>query len=164
MDAIDCLKNRRAVRSYQDRPVAKEVIEDIIDCAHLAPSAHNDQPWEFIVITEQDKLNKLAELCDYGPFISEAAACIIVICKASEYYLEDGSAATENILLAARAHGIGTCWIAGDKKHYARPILEMLKVPVDYKLVSIVPLGYCKEFPEAPNKRELNAVLHWEKF
>lgn len=164
MEALECLKNRRAVRSYLDRPIPKQILEDIIDCAHLAPSAHNNQPWEFIAVTDQEKLDKLSELCDYGSFINEAAACIVVVSQKSEYYLEDGSAATENILLAARAYGIGSCWIAGDKKHYSAPILKYLGAPMGYKLVSVVPLGYCREFPEAPNKRELNSVLHWEKF
>jgi nitroreductase len=81
-------------------------------------TAVNIQPWEFVVVTEPAVLRKIAELTDYGKFIAEAPVCVLVLCAERKYYLQDGSATTENILLAARAHGLGSCWVAGDAKHY----------------------------------------------
>jgi nitroreductase len=163
MDAIEVLKTRRSVRAYTDAPVPREIIEDVIDCGRLAATAVNIQPWEFIVVTGRELLRSIAETTDHGKFISHAPVCVVVLCEDTKYYLEDGSAATENILLAARAHGLGSCWVAGDKKPYAPDICRLVGAPRGYKLVSLIPMGYPAENPEKP-KRPLSDVLHWEKY
>lgn len=163
MDAIEVLKTRRSVRSYSSEPVPRKVIEDVIDCARLAATAINIQPWEFVVVTAPEMLRKIAETTDYGKFIAGAPACVVVLCQDTKYYLEDGSAATQNILLAARAHGLGACWVAGDKKAYGSDICRLLGAPRGYKLISLVPFGYPAESPEK-SKRSLSDVLHWEKY
>ncbi|RKY01307.1 nitroreductase family protein [Candidatus Poribacteria bacterium] len=164
MDAIEALKTRRSVRSFKPDPVPREVIEEIIDCARLAPSAMNLQPWEFVVVTDESMRKRIADLTDYGKFIAQAPVCIAVFCKDVKYYLEDGCAATENILIAARARGLGSCWVAGDKKFYAESVAELLGVPKGYKLVSLIALGYPDREPGMPSKRPLSEVLHWERF
>jgi nitroreductase len=163
MDAIEVLKTRRSVRAYSSGPVPKRIIEDIIDCGRLAATAINIQPWEFVVVTEREMLRRIAETTDYGKFIAQAGACVVVLCKDTKYYLEDGSAATQNILLAARAHGLGSCWVAGDKKPYASDICRLVGAPPMHKLVSLIPIGNPAETPEQP-KRPLSEVLHWEKY
>jgi nitroreductase len=144
--------------------VPEEYLNEIIDCARLAPSANNIQPWEFIVITDKEKLNFIAGLIDYGIFIKDAGAGIVVVSKKTKYYLEDCSAATQNILLAATDLGLGSCWIAGDKKAYAQNVLKYLCVPQDYVLVSIISIGYAAGQPKCPTKRTLKNVLHMEIF
>ncbi len=170
MDAVETLKTRRSVRKFLDKSIPKEIIEDIINCARLAPSANNIQPWEFVVATEESTRKKLSEICDHGKFIKDAPVCIVVFCKNTKYYLEDGSAATQNILIACHSYGLGACWVAGDKKHYAEEIRKLLSVPRkllsvpdDYKLISLIPVGYPFENPK-PRKRKLDEVIHWEKF
>jgi len=163
MDFLKILKERRSIRKYQKKEVPKEIIEDIIDCARFAPTAINIQPWEFIVITDKNKREKIADITDYGKFIKDAPVCIGVFCKDTKYYLEDGSAATTYILLAAKAYGLGSCWIAGDKKKYAEKIREILGVPEGYKLISLISIGYPDEEPK-PKKRDLEEVIHWEKW
>ena len=116
MDAIEVLKTRRSVRAYKGEPVPRKVIEDIVDCGRLAATAVNIQPWEFVVVTDARMLRRIATATDYGKFIADAPMCVLVLCRDTKYYLEDGSAAAENILLASRAHGLGSCWVAGDKK------------------------------------------------
>ncbi|MFH1311769.1 MAG: nitroreductase family protein [Candidatus Eisenbacteria bacterium] len=164
MDAIDALKGRRSIRSYEDKPVPREMLEEIIDTARLAPTANNLQPWEFIVVTEHDMRAKVADLTDYGKFIAQSGACVVVFAKDVKRYIEDGSAATENILVAAHALGLGACWVAGYKKVYAEPVRELLGVPAGYKLVALVAVGYPAEKAEPHGKRPLTEVLHWEKF
>lgn len=165
MDAIEALKTRRSVRSFRPDPVSDQIIQELIDCARLAPSANNLQPWEFIVVRDRRKLQQLAQTTDYGRFIAEAPVCVVVISRDTKYYLEDGSAATENLLVAAHARGLGACWVAGDKKPYASQILAMLGVPSGYKLVSLIPIGYPPhELPPRASKRPLAEVLHWEHF
>lgn len=161
MDAIQALKERHSVRKYQDRPIGREILEQLVDCARMATTAINIQPWEFIVVTDRTKLGALADATDYGRFIAGAAACVVIICRDTKYYLEDGSAATENLLIAATALGIGCCWVAGEKKAYAGQILKLIGAPSDFKLISLVPLGYAAE-DSRKEKRSLKDVLHWE--
>jgi len=163
MDAIEALKTRRSVRAYTRATVPREIIEDVIDCGRLAATAVNIQPWEFVVVTDPEMLCKIAETTDHGKFIADVPVCVVVLCQDTKYYLEDGSAATENILLAARAHGLGSCWVAGDKKPYASQICRLVGAPRGYKLVSLIPMGYPAESFEKP-KRPLADVLHWEKY
>jgi nitroreductase len=164
LDAIEALKTRRSVRVYEERPVPREMIETIIETARLAPSANNIQPWEFVVVTEPETRKKIADLTDYGKFIARSGACVAAFAKGVKHYLEDGSAATENILIAAHALGLGTCWVAGYKKDYAEPVRQLLDVPEGYQLVALISLGYPGEVPEPHGKRDLSDVLHWERF
>jgi len=163
MDAIEVLKTRRSVRAYKGEPVPRKIIEDIVDCGRLAATAINIQPWEFVVVTDPELLRRIANTTDYGKFIADAQVCVLVLCRDTKYYLEDGSAATENILLAARAHGLGSCWVAGDKKPYAAEICRLVGAPQGYKLVSLIPIGYPAESLQK-SKRPLSDVLHWEKY
>lgn len=163
MDAIECLKTRRSVRSYKPGSIERSVIEDIVDCGRLAATAVNIQPWVFVAVTDPYKLSQIAGITDHGKFIGNASCCIAVFCEKVKYYLEDGSAATQNILLAARAHGLGSCWVAGDKKPYCGEIAQLLEVPEQYTLVSLIALGYAESVPN-PSKKRLGEVLRWESF
>jgi nitroreductase len=164
MDALEALKTRRSVRRYTKDPVPKEVLEDLVDCARFAATARNEQPWEFVVVTERARLGALAKTVgSNGPFIADAAACVVVLCHDTKYYLEDGSAAVQNLLVAARAHGLGSCWVAGDKKPYAPEVARSLGAPADVKLIALVPVGRPAETPRAV-KRSRSAMLHWERF
>jgi len=163
MDALQAIKERRSVRSFESRAVPRQIVEDLIDCGRLAATAINLQPWEFVVVQNADRRRELASICEYGRFIADAPVCIVIFCKDGKYYLEDGSAASQNIMVAAHAHGLGTCWVAGDKKDYAEKLRELLNVPAGYKLISLIAVGYSSEKPEK-NKRPLTDVLHWEKY
>lgn len=164
MDALKAMAARRSVRQFSGKPVDRAVLEQVVDAARLAPTARNEQPWEFVVVTERARLKQLGEATDHGRFIADAGACVAVICRETKYYLEDGCAATENLLVAAAALGVDSCWVAGDKKPYGSAIMDMLGVPLGYKLVSLLSLGYRASEPKAAPKRELFSVLHWEKF
>ena len=163
MDLMEVIRTRRSVRKYQDKPIAKELLETIVDAGRLAATARNEQPWEFIVVTDPQLKAQVAAATDHGKFIAQAAALIAVFCKDCKYFLEEGSAATQNILLAAHGLGIGSCWIAGDKKDYAPEVADILGVPAGFRLISLVALGYPAEQPQKA-KRPLSEVLHWERF
>jgi len=165
-DFLRFLKIRRSIRAFQAKAIPKKKLEAIVDAARFAATARNLQPWEFVVITDKEVLSKLAELADNGKFIAQAAACIAVFSIDTKYFLEDGSAATCNILLAATALGIGSCWVAGDKKPYCPQVNVLLNAPAGTKLISMVALGYPQEknvFKAVP-KKELQEMLHWERF
>ncbi len=99
-----------------------------------------------------------------GAFLKDATSCIITYCKDTKYYLEDGCAATENILLMIADLGLGACWIAGDKKPYATEVAEFLGVPTEFKLISLISLGWPKQESTQSRNRPLKEILHWEKF
>ena len=164
METIQAIKKRRSVRAFRANSVSKESIIKLLDCARLASTARNVQPWEFIVVAEDKMREKIASLAPNGPFVKDAPVCIVIICKDTKYYLEDGCAATQNLLLAATDLGLGACWVAGDKKDYCNEVLGMLNVPSGYKLVSMVALGYSDEKNEEVSKKEIKQMVHWELF
>jgi nitroreductase len=164
MDTLTAIKTRRSIRKYAAKPVSRKDIETMVDAGRLAASAKNRQPWEFVVITNSENLKKLKNLVlQNAPFLDTCAGAIVVTGHEEKYYLVDGSAATQNILIAATALGIGTCWIAGAGKPYEKDVLEFIEAPGKQALVSIVAFGYPDETPNPP-KRPLKEVLHREKF
>jgi nitroreductase len=163
VDAINCLKTRRSVRSFKFESIDRSVIEDIVDCGRLAASAINIQPCLFVAVMDPETRKKVASITDHGKFIADASCCIAVFCEKVKYYLEDGSAATQNILLAAHAHGLGSCWVAGDKKDYCGDIRDLLGVPESHTLVSLVAIGIPEAVPSPP-KKDLGAVLRFDRF
>ena len=165
-ESLRLLKIRRSIRVFQDRDIPKKQLEEIVDAARFAPTARNIQPWEFVVITDRQKLAQMANLGQNAKFMEKAAACIAVFSTDTNYFLEDGCAATFNILLAATALGIGSCWIAGEKKPYCQEVCSLLNAPASLKLISLIALGYPQEEDafKITEKKNLNELLHWEKF
>jgi nitroreductase len=119
---------------------------------------------EFVVVTDNKTKSTLASVTDFGKFIKKAPVCIAVFTKETKYYLEDGCAAVENILLAATGLQLGACWVAGDKKPFAADINNLLGVPAFFKLIALVPVGYPKHPPSPKSKRDLADVIHWERY
>jgi nitroreductase len=155
MEAIECLKSRRSIRQYKDEPVREEDLRAILECARLAPSGHNRQPWEFFVTKSREKLQRLSEVCTYGKFLRSAYCCIVVTGNPTitDHVVEDCSAATENMLLAAHALGYGGCWIAGWSRSYEKDVLEIMGIEEPLRLVSLVALGVPGE--QKPRARRL---------
>ena len=158
------IKSRHSVRNFKPDPVNDLIIKDAIECAAHAPTAKNLQPWLFGVIKNKDILSKIAQTTDTGKFIAEAPLCFAVFGEKKEkYYLEDCCAATENLILALQAHGINSCWVAGEKKQYAETIRSLLGVPEKYTLVSLVAAGYPSEMNIA-KKKEMKHIVLFEEF
>lgn len=164
MDALEAISRRTSLRKYADTPVPQHLLEQIVDAGRHAPTARNVQPWEFVVVRDKHLLRQIGELADYGSFIAQAPACIVVFCEETKYYLEDGCAAVENMLIAGTALELATCWVAGDKKAYADSVRELVGAPKHLKLIALVPVGN----PVGPivprDKRPLEDVLHWDTF
>ncbi|UCG39283.1 MAG: nitroreductase family protein [bacterium] len=147
------IRSRRSVRRFRPDPVPEAVLRDILDCGRLAPTARNLQPWLLGAVTDQELRHRISDLARYGGFIRQSPVCFAVFTLASEkYYLEDGCAAAMNIIIAAAAHGLSTCWVAGDKKEYAPRVREILGVPSEYTLVALVACGYADEEPRMAKK------------
>jgi len=164
VDFFEVIKQRKSVREYSDKKVEKELIERVVDAARVAATARNEQPWEFIVTYDKNILKKICNMCPNGPFIKDAPCLIAVFSKDTKYYLEDCSSATQNMLLAIEALGLGGCWVAGDKKDYTDAIGKIFNAPEGYKLVSMISVGYPKKPQDPKGKRSIKELLHWEKW
>jgi nitroreductase len=164
MDALEALRTRRSCRRFADRHVPKELLLEVVDAGRLAATARNEQPWEFVVVTDAAARREIAGMTEYGKFIADAPVCIAVLSKDTKYYLEDGAAATQNLLVAAHALGLGACWVAGDKKPYAAKIVHRLGAPAEIRLVALVALGWPEGGLPTPGKRALEDVLHWDTY
>jgi nitroreductase len=162
-DAIEVLKSRRSIRSYTGQAVEQNVMEEIVDCARLAPTAMNDQPWDFVVVTRRELLESIPLMLGHAEFIAKASFAVLVLARDTNYAVEDCCAATENLLIAAAAHGLGACWVAGTKLDYGPVVAKAFGAPEDRQLIAIVSVGYPAEDPTV-EKRPLSEVIHWERF
>lgn len=164
MDTIQAIKSRVSIRKYKNTPVPKEILTDIVDCARLAPSGYNRQPWVFVVITDQDLRNQISQAARYGKFIKDAGACFAVFChKDGETMFEDACAATENMIIASQSYNLGTCWVNSYKKQHSEEVKKILDCPLEYELMTLIAIGYPDEEKKTP-KKALNEVLRWNKF
>lgn len=161
MDALEAIRKRRSVREYTGASIPRKDLEEIIDAGRLAPSGYNQQPWEFIVITDRDMINQLKIAAEW---MEKAAAIIAVVMDpSSRWWIEDGSAAIENILVACTALGYGSCWLQG----YTLPLEEefkaLLNIPEGKRLLTLIPIGVPAEWP-SKEKKPLEEVIHWERY
>ena len=164
MQAIKMLKTRKSDRKFLPYSIDLNIVEDIIDCARLSASAKNVQPWHFVVIDDAQIKSKIAQLAKNGAFIQDCGVCVAVFCQDGEYAQQDGSAATQNILNAATAYDLGSCWVAGYNKSYSDAVAELLQAPKDYKLISLVAIGIVKEKTARVDKKPLAKVMSYNKF
>jgi len=162
MDTLTAIKKRRSVREYTGEPIPIEDLQKIVDAGRLAPSGSNRQRWDFIIITDQEKIRHLSKA---GAWSAKAGAMIAVVMDPStKYWIEDGSAAIENMLLAATALGYGSCWLQGNAKPYEAEFKLLLDIPEKLNLLSLIPIGVPAVWPDSPDKKPLEEVLHWETY
>lgn len=164
MEAIKMLKTRQSERSYLPYSIDLKIIEDIIDCARLSASVRNIQPWHFVVIDDISIKDKIVENVPNGKFFKTCPVVIATFCEDGDFMVEDGCAATQNLLNAAHAHGLGSCWVAGYNKPYASTIEELLSCPKSYKLISLVSIGFIDKKATRPQKKPLSNVMSYNKF
>lgn len=164
---IKNIKERRSVRKYIDKNISGEILEEIIDCARLAPTGNNRQAWSFLVITDAEIKSKIASYARYGKFIEEAGACIAIFVNQNKATtpLQDASAATENIMIAAKSYDLGTCWINSYQKEHSKKIKDLVNCPQDMELMTLMSIGYYQEEDvNMPSKKNLSEVMVWDKF
>jgi nitroreductase len=161
MEALEAIRKRRSVRSYTGAPIPKEDLETIVDAGRLAASGSNKQPWEFIVVTERGMINQLKVAAQW---MDKAGAIIaMVMDPSSRWWLEDGAAAVENMLIAATALGYGSCWLEGYTLPREEEFKALLGIPKAKRLLTLVPIGVPAEWPTKA-KKPLAEVLHWERY
>ncbi len=177
MELYQGLLTRRSVRKYKNQKISHQDIEDIIKAAQHAPSAHNKQPWEFLVIEDRNALSSLRSVQRWTSFADEAA-CAIIVCGDTEqtfsrnkdgekwdYADIDCSLAAENLMLAAHAKGIGSCFCgASPMPLVIDGLRELLDLPQHIRPIAIIIMGYPAETPIQPQDRYKPEKIHWEKW
>jgi len=149
METIEALLTRRSVREFvKEKAVSKEQLELLFKAAMQAPSAHNYQPWHFIRIDDRKLLDAIAEAHPYGKMLYQAPLAVAVCGDKSKepdegYLALDCAAATENLLLAVHAQGLGGVWIAVyPKEERIRQISQLLHLPEKIVPISLVAIGH----------------------
>lgn len=151
MDAIEAIMTRRSIRRYQDKPVPEALITQLLEAAMAAPSASNQQPWQFVVIDDRKLLDMIPSIHPYSQMLKEAPLAILVcgdmrLARHSGYWVQDCSAATENILLAARALGLGSVWLGcHPNDDRCAGLRELLKLPEEVIPLALIAVGYPAE-------------------
>ncbi|MHA1508747.1 MAG: nitroreductase family protein [Promethearchaeota archaeon] len=143
-DFLEFIKDRRSIRSFQDKLVPDNEIHMILEAGRWAPSASNKQPWEFYVIRDKEILKEISKNAIYGRHIKRAPFAIAIIGKKTispNYYIQDTSLVSMNMMLMAWSLGIGTCWTGSMNREKAKEILGLGK---DDYFLTILPMGYIK--------------------
>ena len=155
MEVFEAIRRRNSVRSYLPDKVPSEKIVKILEAGRLAPSAGNIQPWHFIIVTDQQKRNKLSK-GRYAKFLKDSPI-VVVGCgdkKASpNWHAVDTTIAMQNMVLTATSEGLGTCWIGSFNE---RQVKKLLKIPERFRVIALLALGYRRETVELASK-----VLHF---
>lgn len=169
---IDVIHQRTSVRMYRDRPVSREQLETLVRAGMAAPSAMNKQPWQFIVIDDKEILQALGKNIRTSQMVPGAAAAILVCGDMQlagegwlqEYWIQDCSAASQNILLAITEMGLGGVWTS----IYPAPerikiVREVLNLPEHIIPLNIIPIGY-PDGPQVPKDKWDAGKVHWNTF
>jgi len=170
LDLLEAIKSRRSIRLYKPISIPQHLINSVIDAARHAPSADNVQPWEFIIVKDKRVKEQLAKTHAWSYFVNDAPVCIVVLGNekmSPSYFAIDASCATENLLLASHGLGLGACWVAVYDPHNQnseRHVRDVLNVPSHLRIIAMVPIGYPAEKATPRNMRELNKILHFDKY
>ena len=150
MDVFECVSTLSSIRSYYDKEVDMETVRKVLEAGRLAPSAHNDQPWEFILIDEKDKLKQMESYCISGKFISQVAFAVVVLSDpGSKWHEIDTTRAVQNMILTAWSLGLGSCWIG---RLDTKGIKKFLDIPDKWNILTVLPFGYFNEKIMTTNK------------
>ncbi|HEV2125419.1 MAG TPA: nitroreductase family protein [Chloroflexota bacterium] len=158
------IRTRRTIRRWTDQPVSDEMVKELLECALWAPSACNMQLWTFVVVTDPQTRQSLA---DAVPFADKAQVCIFIcystrFSEGSHANIQSASAAVMNMLLRAHSLGLGGFWQA--TIHDRQKLRETLGLPKDYEVLSTTLFGYPAESPRAPARRDPSHLVHWQRF
>ncbi len=169
-EVLDVIFRRRSIRKYADQTVSRELLVKLLQAAMAAPNACNSQPWEFVVVTERPRLDRLREKLLFARYNAPAA---IVVCgnasianhsTARRYWVQDCSAAMENILIAATGLGLGSVWIGlYPLPSTMDPVRMLLKLPAEVVPLGLAYVGYAAE-EKRPRTQYDERRVYWEEY
>ncbi|MDH5792026.1 MAG: nitroreductase family protein [Candidatus Bathyarchaeota archaeon] len=173
MEFYEALRTRRSVRSYRPDPVPQDALDRVLEAARISPSGSNRQPWRFILVTDPGLRGELAAACGDQEFVGEAPTVVVAYGHDIRYnrggymgemsFILDASIAFTHLVLAARAEGLGTCWIGSFENGKVK---ELLGIPDDHDVVAVSPLGYPEGewFEETDRRKPLAEIISMNTF
>ncbi|MFC1987007.1 nitroreductase family protein [Chloroflexota bacterium] len=169
MDALEAILTRRSIRKYTKDPVPENIVRELLAAAMSAPSSEGERPWYFTVITERALLNEISAKVKYSEML-RGATLAIAVCSALNlqtsdgFWVQDCSASTQNILLAAHARGLGAVWIGlYPVENRAVSIQNILGLPEDVIPFSLVSIGYPAEIKMRVDRYD-EARVHYNQW
>jgi nitroreductase len=161
MSLLDVIFNRRSIRRYTGEPVPEQVMKNVLEARRLAPSATNAQPWHFIVVTDPEIKNALSQ-GRWNRFIKDSAFTVVGCGKKRKRWSTiDVTIALENMVIAAEAQDLGSCWVGDFKQNEVK---KLLGIPDDLKVICLVSFGYPAEKPSPRSRKSLEEIVHYNKF
>jgi nitroreductase len=161
---VDVILSRRSIRRYQQKEIPRDAMDKILEAGRQAPSAMNRQPWHFIVVTNNEIKRELSRWL-FTKHIKDSPVAIVGCAKTgfidSKWSIIGTSIALQNMVIAAWALGIGSCWIGGFKEDKVK---QLLKIPDKWKIVALVTLGYPDKTPHVKRKKPIEKVVSINKF
>lgn len=171
METWDAIRSRRNVRDYDRQPIDAPALERILEAARRAPSSRNQQAWDFVVVTERDRLRDLSKVWRYAEHVASSAATVALVAPASsdaderETFQFDLGQAAMSLMLGAADQGVGSCHAAVADQQLAR---EVLGLPADRECMWLIALGFPADRPlapvERPSRRSFDDVVHRERW
>jgi nitroreductase len=161
MGAEEMLLARRSIRHFQDTEVTQEVLDKIFGLCRFAPTSMNSESYYFIVVRDRKRIEYLAKLRGSNSAPIARAPIAVAVCadpEKTKRWDQDACIAAYHFLLAARVHGLGTCWIAAMDMVDAK---ECLGIPLSHYIATITPLGYPAESPEVPARRPADELVRY---
>ncbi|MBN2689123.1 MAG: nitroreductase family protein [Gammaproteobacteria bacterium] len=166
MNVLEAIYSRRSVRKYTAVEVSKQNVEVMLRAAMSAPSAGNQQPWQFIVVDDKDLIDKIPTVHPYAHMCRDAYLVIIPCIdlkkeKHESFAVQDLAAATQNILLAARALGLGAVWLGTyPREERVEGVQQLFNLPEHILPFSVLPIGHTKVLQERINRYDADKVHH----
>jgi len=169
MELEEAIKKRRSVRAYKAETVPEDKLKKALEAGRLAPSASNLQDWKFVVVKDAEKRKQLATAANEQSFVGEAPIIIVAISLNPERimscgvpsYAMDLAIAVDHMTLAATDQGLGTCWIGAFSQ---KEVKRILNIPEQYKVVTLLPLGFPADEPERKTRKSLEEVICYDTF
>ena len=168
MTLMDTIRKRYSCRSYLDKPIEQDKLEQLFEAARLAPSAKNLQDWRFVIVTDKEKKWKLAQAANHQMFLAQAGV-IIVGCSTCKEVMRCGqrvgpidvAIALEHISLQAAELGLGTCWIGS---FYPEKVRDIVEIPQVIDIVELMAVGYPADARKEPSRVEKEQIICYEKW
>ena len=166
MEVFECIRGRRTIREYKSDPIPEDVLEKILQAGRWSPSSSNSQPWHFVVVQDPSTLSELGRIATQGSFISDAPLAIVIVMENAPRPQLDAGRAIQQMELVAWSEGLGTCFVGVRIEEQQIAVKELLNIPSDLELVTIMPYGYR---PTSINRtgtprKDLADMVHREKF
>jgi len=164
MSLVDVVLNRRSIRRYEPKEIPRDVLDKILEAGRQAPSAANKQPWHFIVLTDSEIKKELSKGM-FNRFIKDAPITVVGCANkdliASKWAIVSTTIALQNMVVAAWAMGIGSCWV-GDFSE--EKVKKLLNIPESWNIVALVSFGYPAEKPQPRKKKTIEKTVSFNKF